>query len=107
MKFEFIPVGSNLINISIFISPVLKKNSAIHLSIILIINKLIHKILFYNKFIIFIYMFRAMCALHQDVKLYYTASGIITPGGGPSGAHSSLNLCTGRSPTGVTIPDAV
>ena len=43
-------------------------------------------------------------------ELYYTASGIVTP---ISGRHvhrlkvSSLNLCTGRQPTGVTIPDAV
>ena len=41
-----------------------------------------HKFLFYNKFIIFLYMFRALCAHHQEVKLYYTASGIITPVGG-------------------------
>ena len=44
-------------------------------------------------------------------KLYYTASGIITPVGGRP-VHrlredSSLNLCTGRPPTGVIIPDAV
>ena len=43
-------------------------------------------------------------------KLYYTASGIITPVGGRP-VHrlieSSLILCTGRPPTGVTIPDAV
>jgi len=37
-----------------------------------------HKFLLYNKFIIFLYMFRALCAHHQEVKLYYTASGIIT-----------------------------
>jgi len=36
-----------------------------------------HKILFYNKFIIRLYMFRALCAHHQVVKLYYAASGII------------------------------
>jgi len=41
-----------------------------------------HKFLFYNKFIICFYMFRALCAHHQEVKLYYTASGIITPVGG-------------------------
>jgi len=50
--------------------------------------------LFYNKFISRLYMFRAPCAHHQEVKivlyslwyyqtyrskLYYTASGIITP----------------------------
>ena len=27
-------------------------------------------------------MFRAPCAHHQEVKIYYTASGIITPVGG-------------------------
>jgi len=27
------------------------------------------KILFYNKFIIFLYMFRALCAQHQGVKI--------------------------------------
>ena len=56
-------------------------------------------------------MFRAKCAHHhQEVKLYYTASGIITPVGGRP-VHmlrrSSFNLCTGRPPTGVTITDAV
>jgi hypothetical protein len=132
-----------------------------------------HKFLFYNKFITRLYMFRALCAHHQEVKLYYTASGIATTCRWPSGAqvqrglysflfysiplysipfysilfysipfysilfysflfhsillysiifysilfysilfysillYSSLNLCTGRPPTGVTIPDAV
>ena len=28
-----------------------------------------HKILFYNKFIIYLYMFRALCAHHQEVKI--------------------------------------
>ena len=28
-----------------------------------------HKILFYNKFIIFLYMFRALCAHQQEVKI--------------------------------------
>ena len=28
-----------------------------------------HKILFYNKFISFLYMFRAPCAHHQEVKI--------------------------------------
>ena len=43
-------------------------------------------------------------------KLYYTASGIITPiGGRPVHGlrESSVNLCTGRSPIGVMIPGAV
>jgi len=56
-------------------------------------------------------MFRALCAHHQMVKLYYTASGNITPVGGRP-VHrfredSSLNLCTGRLPPGMMIPDAV
>ena len=28
-----------------------------------------HKFLFYNKFIIRFYMFRALCAHHQEVKI--------------------------------------
>jgi len=36
-----------------------------------------HIFLFYNKSIIFLYMFRACCAHPQEVKLYYTASGIV------------------------------
>jgi len=28
-----------------------------------------HKFLFYNKFTIFLYMFRALCAHHQEVKI--------------------------------------
>jgi len=39
-------------------------------------------------------------------KLYYTASGIVTPVCGRP-VQSSLNLRTGRPPTGVMIPDAV
>jgi len=61
-----------------------------------------HKFLFYNKFIIYSYMFQALCAHHQEVKFYYTASCIITPLGGYP-VHrlreDSLNLCTGRPPT--------
>jgi hypothetical protein len=41
-----------------------------------------YKLLFYNKFIICLYMFRALSAYHQDVRLYYTASRITTPVGG-------------------------
>jgi len=51
-----------------------------------------HKILFYNKFIIFLYMFRAPCTHHQEVKLYYTASGIITLCRWPSGAQVERRL---------------
>ena len=28
-----------------------------------------HKILFYNKFIVRLYMFRALCAHHQEIKI--------------------------------------
>ena len=41
-----------------------------------------HKFSFYNKFIICLYMFRALYAHHQEVKLYYKACCIITPVGG-------------------------
>jgi len=55
-------------------------------------------------------MFRALCAHHQEVKLYYTASGVVTPVGGRP-VHrlreDSLSLRTGLSPTGVMILDAV
>jgi len=59
-----------------------------------------HKVLFYNKFIICLYMFRAPCAHHQEVKtvlynIWY---------------HHTLQVavrCTGRPPTGVMIPDVV
>jgi len=58
-------------------------------------------------------MFRTLCAHHQEVKIVYTASGIITPVGGRpvqrlgEDSESSLNQCTGRPPTGVIIPDVV
>ena len=67
-----------------------------------------YKFLFYNKFIIFLYMFRALlCSSSGGQKLYYTASGIITPVGGRP-VHS---LREDGAPDGhlhsVTIPDAV
>ena len=40
-----------------------------HLSISLVINQLSEKFLFYSKFIIFLYMFRSLCAHHQEVKI--------------------------------------
>ena len=40
-------------------------------------------------------------------KLYYTASGIITPVGGRPVQKLREDLCTGGQPTGVMIPDAV
>ena len=43
--------------------------------------------------------------------MYYIASGVITPVGGHPmhrlREDSSLNLCMGRPPTGVMIPNAV
>jgi hypothetical protein len=42
---------------------------AVHLSIILAINQLNAQNLLYNKFIIHLYMFRALCAHHQEVKI--------------------------------------
>ena len=40
-------------------------------------------------------------------KLYYTASGIITPVGGRPVYRSREDLWTGRPPAGVMIPDVV
>jgi len=66
------------------------------------------KFLFYNKFIIFLYMFRALCAYHQEVKIVLYSMWYRHTCRCPSGAHqSSLNLSTGQPPTGVMIPDAV
>jgi len=68
------------------------------LSVILAINQLDAQNLFYNKFIKRLYMFRALCAHHQEVKIVYTVSGIITPVGGRpvhklrEESESSLNL---------------
>ena len=52
-------------------------------------------------------MFRALCAHHQKSKLYYTAPGIITPVGGRPVQRLREDLCTGRPPTGVMMPDVV
>jgi len=55
-----------------------------------------HKILLCSRFIKCLYLFRAVCGYHQEVKIVlYSIS------------ESSLNLCTGRPPTFVMIPDAV
>jgi len=48
-----------------------------------------HKFLFYNKFIIHLYMFRALCAHHQKVKIL-----LYTPvGGRPVHGLSPLSTC--------------
>ena len=61
-----------------------------------------HKFLLYNMFITCLYMFRAPCAHHQEVKIVLYSICIITPVG-----CRTVHLCTGRPPTGVMIPDAV
>jgi len=54
----------------------------VHLSVIVPINQLDAQMLFHNKFIKRLYMFRSLCAHHQEVKIVYTASGNITHAGG-------------------------
>jgi len=44
-----------------------------------VINQLDAQILFYNKFISCLYMFRAHVLIIRSSKLHYTASGITTP----------------------------
>ena len=51
-----------------------------------------HKIMFCNMFILYIYMFRALCAHHQEVKTVL---------------YRIWYHHTGRPPTGVMIPDPV
>ena len=46
---------------------------------ILVINQLDAQTLFYSKFISCLYMFRAHVLIVRRSKLYYTATGIITP----------------------------
>ena len=41
----------------------------VRLSIISVKTNLMHKTLFYNKIIICPYMFQALCAHHQEVKI--------------------------------------
>jgi len=37
-------------------------------------------------------MFRALCALYQEVKFYHTASGIVTLCRWPSGAQATYRM---------------
>ena len=50
-------------------------------------------------------MFRAHVLIIMRSKLCYTVSGIITPIGGRP--VPSLNLCMGRPPIGMMIPETV
>jgi len=52
-------------------------------------------------------MFRAHVVIIRKSKLYYTASGIVTPVGGRPVRGLREYLRTGRPPIGVMIPDAV
>ena len=70
-----------------------------------------HKILFYNKFIIFLYIFRALlcsssggqnCIIQHLVSSHSVGVRPVHRLGG-----DSLNLCTGRPSTNLMIPVAV
>ena len=52
-------------------------------------------------------MFRALCAHHQVVKLYYTSSGIITPVGGRPVHRLGGDCAPDGHLQSVMIPDAV
>ena len=54
-------------------------------------------------------MFRALCALHQEVKIVLHSNCYHQPYWWPSRAQveRGLNLCTGRPPTGLMITFAV
>jgi len=67
-----------------------------------------HKFLFYNNvYYMFLHVLSTIVLIIRRSKLYYTASGIITPVGGRPVHRSSLNLCTGWPPISVMIPDVV
>ena len=51
-------------------------------------------------------MFRALCA-HRQVKIVLYSIWYHHTCRWPSRAQSSLNLCTGRPPTGVMIPQLI
>jgi len=62
-----------------------------------------HKILFYNKFISCLYMFRAPCAHRQEVKIVLYSLWYHHTYRWPFGAQVE----SGLSPIGVMIPEAV
>ena len=66
------------------------------------------KILFYNKFIICLYMFRALCPRHQEVKNCVIQHLVSSHSVGGRPVHSPLSTC---APDGhlqsVMISDAV
>ena len=66
-----------------------------------------HKFLFYNKFIMCLYMFRALCAHRKEVKIVLFSIWYHHTCRWPSRAQVERDLCTGRPPTDVMIPHAV
>jgi len=66
-----------------------------------------HKIFFYNKFLIRLYIFRALLCSSSGGQILLYIIWYHHTCRWPSGAQSSLNLRTGRPPTGVMTPDAV
>jgi len=53
-----------------------------------------HKILFYNKFIICLYMFRALCARHQEVKIVLYSITLKQVSGLKLLKYNSINMST-------------
>jgi len=76
-----------------------------------------HKILFYNKFISCLYMFRALCAHRQEIKIvvyslwyhhiYRWPSRAQVERGLTLHVSSTMCLSSGRPPIGVMVPEAV
>jgi len=66
-----------------------------------------NKLFFYNQFISCLYIFQAHVLIIRRLKLYYTASGIITPICGRPVHRLKEDWCTGRPPIGVMTPEAV
>ena len=62
---------------------------------VLTIEELNAQIIFLTRLLYSSTCFEHCCAHHQEVKFYYTASGIVTLCGWPSGAQ----VRTGRPPT--------
>ena len=65
------------------------------------------KILFFNKLIKILYIFRAQRAHHQEIKLVLYSIWYHHKYRRPSGAEFEIGLCTGRLCTGLTMPDAL
>ena len=74
---------------------------------ILVIYQLDAKNFIYNKFILNVYMFGALCAHHEEIKFVLYSIWCHQNYRWPSGADVEMGLCTGRLSTGVMLPDAV